>query len=62
MSEHHDVKKAHEPHPIHEEHAKGPHDPRGSIQRWLPISPTGLKSLASQAINSTKPFAVTERM
>jgi Protein of unknown function (DUF3606) len=28
MSEHHDVKKAREPHSIHEEHAKGPHDPK----------------------------------
>jgi hypothetical protein len=26
MSEHHDAPKAHEPHAIHEEHAKGPHD------------------------------------
>jgi Protein of unknown function (DUF3606) len=28
MSEHHDTPKAHEPHAIHEEHAKGPHDPK----------------------------------
>jgi uncharacterized protein DUF3606 len=28
MSEHHDAPKAHEPHAIHEEHAKGPHDPK----------------------------------
>jgi len=26
MSEHHDAPKAHEPHAIHEEHTKGPHD------------------------------------
>jgi len=28
MSEHHDAPKAHEPHAIHEEHTKGPHDPK----------------------------------
>jgi hypothetical protein len=28
MSEHHDAPKAHEPHAIHETHAKGPHDPK----------------------------------
>jgi len=28
MSEHHDVAKAHEPYALHEEHSKGPHDPR----------------------------------
>src|ERR1700679_869163 len=33
-----------------------------SIQRWHPTSPTGQKSLTSQAISSTKPFAVMERM
>jgi Protein of unknown function (DUF3606) len=27
MSEHHDVPKNHEPHALHEEHTKGPHDP-----------------------------------
>jgi Protein of unknown function (DUF3606) len=26
MSEYRDAPKAHEPHPLHEEHAKGPHD------------------------------------
>jgi len=26
MSEHHDAPKAHEPHALHEEHAKGPHN------------------------------------
>jgi len=28
MSKHHDAPKAHEPHAIHEEHIKGPHDPK----------------------------------
>jgi Protein of unknown function (DUF3606) len=28
MSEHQDSQKAHEPHAIHEDHAKGPHDPK----------------------------------
>ncbi len=28
MSEHHDEPKAHEPHALHEDHAKGPHDPK----------------------------------
>jgi hypothetical protein len=32
MSKHHEeekqVAKAHEPHPLHEEHTKGPHDPK----------------------------------
>jgi hypothetical protein len=28
MSEHHDVPKGHEPHALHEEQTKGPHDPK----------------------------------
>jgi hypothetical protein len=28
MSEHHAAPKAHEPHAVHEEHVKGPHDPK----------------------------------
>jgi Protein of unknown function (DUF3606) len=28
MSEHHDAPKAHQPHAPHEEHTKGPHDPK----------------------------------
>jgi len=28
MSEHHDAPKAHEPHALHEEHVKGPHNPK----------------------------------
>ena len=28
MSEHHDAPKAHEPHALHEEPAKGPHNPK----------------------------------
>ena len=28
MTEHHHAPKAHEPHAIHEEHMKGPHDPK----------------------------------
>ena len=28
MSEHHEAPKIHNPHPIHEEHTKGPHDPK----------------------------------
>jgi Protein of unknown function (DUF3606) len=28
MSEHHDAPKAHEAHAIHEDHTKGPHDPK----------------------------------
>jgi Protein of unknown function (DUF3606) len=28
MSEHHDTPKAHEPHALHEDHAKGPRDPK----------------------------------
>ena len=29
MSEHHDAPKAHEPHPLHQDHpTKGPHDPK----------------------------------
>jgi len=28
MAEHHDAPKAHQPHPIHEVAAKGPHDPK----------------------------------
>ena len=48
MSEHHDVKKAHEPHAIHEEHAKGPHDPKE-------INP----KLASDIAYWSKEFGVT---
>jgi hypothetical protein len=28
MSEHHDAPKEHAPHALHEEHVKGPHDPK----------------------------------
>jgi hypothetical protein len=28
MTEHHDAPKSYEPHAIHEEHTKGPHDPK----------------------------------
>ena len=28
MSEHRDLPKAHEPHALHEEHTRGPHDPK----------------------------------
>jgi len=28
MSEHHDAPKAHEPHAVHEEHTKGPSNPK----------------------------------
>jgi len=28
MSEHRDAPKVHDPHPIHEDHTKGPHDPK----------------------------------
>ena len=28
MSEHHDAPKAHEPHALHVDHAKGPHGPK----------------------------------
>src|ERR1035437_3665006 len=28
MSEHHDAPKAHEPHTVHEEHTKGPNNPK----------------------------------
>lgn len=28
MSEHHDSPKAHQPHALHEDHVKGPHDPK----------------------------------
>ncbi len=28
MTERHDALKAHEPHAVHEDHAKGPHDPK----------------------------------
>jgi hypothetical protein len=30
MSEHHGAPKAHEPHALHEEDTKGPHDPRNT--------------------------------
>lgn len=28
MSEHHNTPKAHEPHALHDDHTKGPHDPK----------------------------------
>ncbi len=60
MSEHHDAPKAHEPHALHEEHAKGLTIPKRSTPRWPPTSPTGRKSLASPATSSTKPSAAME--
>ena len=62
MSERHDAPKAHEPHAIHEEHAKGPHDLKEINPKMASDIAYWSKSLASQAISSTKPFAVTERM
>ncbi len=48
MSEHHNAPKVHEPHPIHEEPTKGPHDARE-------ISP----KLASDIAYWSKEFNVT---
>jgi len=54
MSEHHDAPKAHEPHTLHEEPTRSPHNPK-SIPRWLLTLPIGRKSSASPATSSTKP-------
>jgi hypothetical protein len=48
MSEHRDTPKVHEPHTIHEEHAKGPHDPKE-------INP----KMASDIAYRSKEFGVT---
>ena len=62
MSEHHDAPKAHEPHAIHEEPTKGPHDPKIINPKMSSDIATGLKNSESLVINSTRPFAVTELM
>ena len=48
MSEHHNEPKEHAPHAVHEEHTKGPHDPKI-------INP----KLASDIAYWTKEFGVT---
>jgi hypothetical protein len=50
MSEHHDAPKAHEPHAIHEEHSKGPHDAKE-------INP----KMASDIAYWSKEFGVTSQ-
>jgi hypothetical protein len=61
MSEHRDAPKVHEPHTIHEEHAKGPHDLKEINPKMTSDIAYWSKSLVSAATSSTKRSALTER-
>jgi hypothetical protein len=69
MPEHHDTPKSHEPHAIHEEQSKGPHDPKeinpkmsSDIAYWSKeFGVTGDKLHEATSKRSALPFTPTKR-
>ena len=62
MTEHHDAPKTHEPHAPHQEHIKGPHDPKEINPKMASDIAYWSTSLVLPAISSMKRSAPMEHM